>query len=107
MLIRGLEPLSGAAVMLERRAGRTPLAAGPGRLGQAMGIGPDHYGHDLDRPPLELRPGWDVPEALVEVTGRVGVRKAPEWPLRFLVRGSPGVSRGRAHPGDPAWLQAR
>lgn len=104
VLIRGLEPLEGIRVMDARREGRRPLAAGPGRVGQALGVGPGLYGHDLQRPPLELLPGWDVPDPLVRVTGRVGVRKAPEWPLRFLVAGSPGVSRARCLPGDPSAL---
>ena len=104
VLIRGLEPLEGVGVMDTRRAGRRPLAAGPGRVGQALGIGPDLYGHDLRHPPLELLPGWTVPDALVRVTGRVGVRKAPEWPLRFLVADSPGVSRARCLAGDPSTL---
>jgi 3-methyladenine DNA glycosylase Mpg len=30
----------------------------------------------------------------VLVTARVGITKAAEWPLRFLVAGSPYVSRG-------------
>lgn len=101
VLLRGMEALEGAEVMKERRGGRTPLAAGPGRLGQALGVDASHYGHDLTLPPLEILPGWAVAEARVGVTGRVGVTKAPEWPLRFFVRGSPGVSPGRAHPGEP------
>lgn len=101
VLIRGVEPLEGMEVMRRRRTGRTPLAAGPGRLGQALGVTGELDGHDLTRPPLELLAGWAVPDELVVRTGRVGVSQAPEWPLRFLVRGSPGVSRARPHPGAP------
>lgn len=101
VLLRGVEPLTGLEVMRRRRGGVDPLAAGPGRLGQALGVTDALYGHDLTRPPLQLRPGWSVPEDRIRVTGRVGVGKAPEWPLRFFVEGSPGVSRGRAHRGDP------
>lgn len=104
VLIRGLEPLSGVPVMEERREGRMPLAAGPGRLSQALGADGSLHGHDLARAPLELLHGWGVDEGRVETTGRVGVSQAPEWPLRFLVRGSPGVSRARAHPGDGAGM---
>jgi DNA-3-methyladenine glycosylase len=102
VLLRGLEPLSGLEVMRERRQGGEPLAAGPGRLAQALGVTGELYGHDLTRGPLELRPGWILPDAAVEVSGRVGVGKVPEWPLRFYIRGSRGVSRSRAHPGAPA-----
>lgn len=104
VLIRGMEPLEGLARMARRRGGILPLAAGPGRVAQALGVTEALYGHDLLRPPLQFLPGWAVPDGLVAVTGRVGVTKAPEWPLRFLVAGSPGVSRGGAHPGDPASL---
>lgn len=104
VLIRGIEPLTGADVMSVRRKGAEPLAAGPGRAAQALGVDMSLYGHDLSLPPLRLHPGWAVPDTQVVVTGRVGVAKAPEWPLRFFVEGSPGVSRGRVHPGDPSCL---
>jgi DNA-3-methyladenine glycosylase len=107
VLIRGLDPLAGEEVMSRRRSAKTPLAAGPGRVGQALGVTDALYGHDLTRPPLELLPGWTVPDGLVGTTGRVGVRNAPEWPLRFFVLGSPGVSRARAHPGDPTALPSQ
>lgn len=104
VLIRGMEPLTGLDVMRERRRGSEPLGAGPGRLGEALGIDAGLDGHDLRLPPVQLLPGWAVPEHQVGVTGRVGVAKAPEWPLRFFVAGSPGVSRARAHPGDETLL---
>lgn len=93
VLLRGLEPLVGTDAMARRRRGRTPLAAGPGRLCEALGITGDLYGHDLLHPPLLLQPGWTVPGARVGVGGRIGVRAAADRPLRFYVLGSPGVSR--------------
>lgn len=93
VLIRGVEPLSGEDVMSDRRHGRDPLAAGPGRVGEAFGISGALYGHDLSRDPLRLLSGWHVPDDLVEVTSRVGVSAAADWPYRFYVRGSSGVSR--------------
>jgi len=93
VLIRGLDPLEGEDEMKRRRGGRMPLAAGPGRLCQALGITGSLYGHDLARPPLVLAPGWAVSDADVEVSGRVGVRLAADYPYRFFVRGSRGVSR--------------
>jgi len=94
VLVRGIEPLSGEEVVRRRRRGRRPLSAGPGRVCQALGITGVLDGHDLGSPPLVLSPGWQVPDGLVEVSGRVGVRTAGDWPARFYVRGSPGVSRG-------------
>ena len=92
VLLRGAEALVGEDVM-ERRRGRRPLLAGPGRLCQALGVKGDLYGHRLDEPPLRLAAGWKVADDAVEVSGRVGVVAADDWPLRFFVRGSPGVSR--------------
>jgi DNA-3-methyladenine glycosylase len=93
VLVRGIEPLSGVETMAERRMGRAPLAAGPGRLCQALAIDGSHNGHDLSDPPLRLRAGWHVPDGLVGVSGRVGVGAAAQSPLRFYVVGSSGVSR--------------
>jgi DNA-3-methyladenine glycosylase len=79
--------------MRRRRGGREPFAAGPGRLCEALAITGELYGHDLGRPPLVLATGWGVPDRLVGVSGRVGVRVAADWPSRLYVRGSSGVSR--------------
>lgn len=97
VLIRGVEPLEGLDVMERRRGGRRPITAGPGRLCQALGIHGAHDGHDLSGGEVRLEPGWAVPAAVVRVTGRVGIRTATDWPLRFYVSGSPGVSRP-SHP---------
>lgn len=94
VLIRGLEPLEGIDVMASRRSHHTPLTAGPGRLCEALGIGGALYGHDLCDPPLQLWRGWTVPDGVVGVSGRVGVRAAADLPFRFYVLGSFGVSRG-------------
>ena len=100
VLLRGLEPLEGAEAMARRRGRRSPLAAGPGNLARALGVDGTLYGHDLRHEPLHVGPGWSVESDRVEVTGRIGVGAAAHRPLRFLVRGSPGVSRGR--PARPA-----
>jgi DNA-3-methyladenine glycosylase len=93
VLLRALDPLVGLDAMAERRGREGALASGPGRLCQALGITGDLYGHDLTRPPLTLRPGWKVPDAEIAVSGRIGVRAAADWPLRFFVRGNSSVSR--------------
>ena len=93
VLLRGVEALEGAEIMERRRGGARPLGAGPGRLCAALGITDALYGHDLREPPLVLASGWDVPDELVGVSRRVGVSVAADWPYRFYVRGSHGVSR--------------
>lgn len=92
VLLRGLEPWEGRSVMAQRRGRRTLLAAGPGRLCQALAIDDALYGHDLSAPPLRLLAGWRVPADRVCRSGRVGVSVAAGLPLRFFVAGSPGVT---------------
>ncbi len=93
VLLRGLELVAGFDTAARRRGRRDHPADGPGRLAQALGVTDGLYGHDLAAPPLELLPGWSVPDAAVAVTPRVGIRKAADRLLRYHVRGSPGVSR--------------
>jgi DNA-3-methyladenine glycosylase len=93
VLLRGLDPLEGHDVMAGRRRGKRPLASGPGRLCEALGITDQLYGHDFAAPPLELIPGWALHDRWVAVSGRVGVRAAGDWPLRFFVRECASVSR--------------
>ena len=95
VLLRGIEPVEGIDIVVARRGGREPLAAGPGRLCEALAITGDLYGHRLNQEPLELVAGWQVPDSLVGVSGRIGVSAAAERPFRFYVLGSPGVSRHR------------
>lgn len=92
VLLRGLEPLEGEDVMARRRHGRRPLAAGPGRLCEALAIDASCNGHELCRIPLRLESGWAVEDRWVAVSGRIGVGAAADRPLRFYVAGSPGVS---------------
>lgn len=96
VLVRALEPLEGLETMAERRSGRTgDLASGPGRLCQALGVTGGLNGHELDGEPLELLVGEPVDRDAVQSSGRVGVTRAAEWPLRYFVRESPHVSRAR------------
>lgn len=106
VLLRGLEPIEGGELMTERRAGRTPLAAGPGRLCQALGITEVLYGHDLRATPLVLRSGWRVEDDRIGVSGRVGISQAAERPYRFYLRGSPGVSRPDGWGSDRATMES-
>jgi DNA-3-methyladenine glycosylase len=94
VLIRALEPLEGADLMRRRRgdARLEALTSGPARLCRALGITGAHNRLPLQRPPLLVRRGRRVPDERVEVTPRIGIRKAADWPLRWLVADSPFVS---------------
>lgn len=104
VLIRGLEIVVGRDVAAERRGRDDHLADGPGKLCRALGVTGALDGHALTESPLEILPGATVEDARVRRTGRVGIRSAVSWPLRYLVAGSPGVSRARVHPGDASSL---
>lgn len=95
VLLRALEPISGIETMIERRGVRDVrlLAAGPGRLTQALAITGAHDGADLLREPFALAP----PPAAVEVVAspRVGISRATEVPWRYSLAGSSLVSRPR------------
>ncbi|MGH2349711.1 MAG: DNA-3-methyladenine glycosylase [bacterium] len=94
VLLRALEPLEGLNRMRSRRGVDDPrgLAGGPGRLTQALGIGPQHNGHDLTAPPLYLAQG-DTTGIRVRASARIGISAATGRRWRFLVDGSPFVSR--------------
>jgi DNA-3-methyladenine glycosylase len=94
VLVRALEPTRGLDRMRERRGLAEPrlLAAGPGRLCQALGVTRSHDGLPLDRPPFELRGREDKPEI---VSGpRVGISRAADLPWRYGLAGSRYLSRG-------------
>ncbi|MGY8777855.1 MAG: DNA-3-methyladenine glycosylase [Longimicrobiales bacterium] len=96
VLLRGLLPVEGIGMMARRRSGRAPIAAGPGRLGQVLGISDDLYRHDLCDPPLRLLPGWAVEDDGVCVSARIGISVAADRLHRFYVRGADGVSKHHA-----------
>ena len=109
VLIRALRPTHGLARMRARR-GLPPehtddrvLCAGPGRVGQALGITLAHYGLALNEPPfVVLAPPADAPRAEVLSGPRIGISKAVELPWRYGLAGSPHLSRRFGAPRPPA-----
>jgi DNA-3-methyladenine glycosylase len=101
VLIRALEPVAGVAVMRRRRAGAPDrlLCAGPARLCAALGVTGALNGVSLTRGPLRIVRDPARHRVAVAVSTRIGVARAADWPLRFLVVDSPWVSRA---PGMPA-----
>lgn len=97
VLVRAIEPVGGLSLMRTRRGARrdVDLTSGPGKLCQALGIDGALDGTRLDRGSLRILAGPPVDEAGVDVTPRIGITRAAEWPLRWLVRGNPYVSQGR------------
>lgn len=83
VLIRALEPVDGQDGMRARRGGRSELTNGPGRLTQALAIGPEFQRHPLDTPPLRIVAGGRVPEESIRRSPRIGISRAVELPYRF------------------------
>ena len=90
VLIRAVSPLDGVDLMRTRRpkARRDrDLANGPGKVCAAMAITREHDGVALTGGTrLTIHAGDAVPDSGVLVGPRVGITKAVDWPLRFVVR---------------------
>ncbi|MFL5556648.1 MAG: DNA-3-methyladenine glycosylase [Gemmatimonadaceae bacterium] len=98
VLVRGLEPLDGLALMHKRRPrvkNTVDLTNGPGKLCTALGITGSMSGKSLQRKPLVIREGERVPDDKVDITTRIGITRSADWPLRWIVTGNRFVSRGR------------
>lgn len=96
VLLRAVEPLEGLRVMRRRRSGATDrhLCAGPGRLCQALGITRVRLdGLLMPRSPVHILPPEPGSEAEIVATPRIGITRAVDWPLRFVIRDSPWASR--------------
>jgi DNA-3-methyladenine glycosylase len=93
VLLRALEPTEGLATMRRRRGGVADrqLCAGPGRLCQALGITRSLDGTPMRRSSVTVLPADAAPA--VVASARIGITKAADWPLRFVVGGSPWASR--------------
>jgi DNA-3-methyladenine glycosylase len=96
VLIRAIEPLFGLDVMRERRGLQEAhlLCAGPGRVGQALGITRTLDGASLAAPPFDLSAASsDGPRPSIARGPRIGISKAPDVPWRFGLKGSRYLSR--------------
>src|ERR1019366_9885770 len=95
---RALQPVSGLELMRARRkTARKPeqLANGPGKLTLALGITRAHNGADVTRGALVVREGEGSGPIEIAVTPRIGITRAAELPLRFLMAGNGFVSSAR------------
>ena len=104
VLFRALEPIQGVEAMARARgvsidAARDlrRLTSGPGRMAEAFGITIQRdNGKDLTSPASDL---WIADEGFrprrIVITARIGITKAAERPLRYLIAGNQFVSGRR------------
>jgi len=95
VLLRAVEPLTGTLHMRRRRGVETDrlLASGPGRLSVAFGITQAENGSPMQSSAVVVEPAEAVPDAQVLETPRVGISRAADLRLRFVIRRSPWLSR--------------
>jgi DNA-3-methyladenine glycosylase len=81
---------------MRRRRGRVPdraLCAGPARLCEALGVTGRQSGAPLHRGQLRIVRDAAARRVRSSAGPRIGISRARDWPLRFVVVGSPWVSR--------------
>jgi DNA-3-methyladenine glycosylase len=95
VLIRALEPVEGLDVMRRRRGGVDDLllCSGPGRLCQALGITRSLDGSAMRGSAAVVRQGPGLSPREMTTTPRIGITRAAEAPLRFVLRESSHLSR--------------
>lgn len=93
VLIRAIEPLAGIDAMRERRGVEElrRLCSGPGKVCQALGITQRHNRLALDAPPFTLLARAEA--FAVQAGPRIGISRAMETPWRFVLAGSPYLSK--------------
>lgn len=99
ILIRALEPMKGARIMMKRTKKKIPdpsMTRGPGNLSKALGIDVSKSGTPLNSQTLYLTDdGFVYKRHQVVSSPRIGVDYAGEdalLPYRFYVKGNPYVS---------------
>lgn len=95
VLLRALEPLVGLDLMAQRRGTgiTTALCSGPGKLGQALGIGPQDNARAFQYADFCIQSGQD--ELCIKIVSgpRIGISHATGENWRFGIRGSAYLSR--------------
>ena len=99
ILFRALEPIQGMELMFKLRGISADtdlrrLTRGPGRLAAAFGITRDRdNGKDLtsSRSDLYIADDGEAPPEVL-ITKRIGIKKAADMPLRYIVPGNKFVS---------------
>lgn len=99
ILIRGVEPLEGTDIMLERTGKKKldeTLSRGPGNVGKAFGFHRSQCGLSLQSDELYIADdGYKTDKKMIVASPRIGVAYAGEhalWDYRFYIKGNKFVS---------------
>lgn len=94
VLIRAAEPLAGIEIMQELRATEKTgeLLKGPGNFARAFGFTSEDTFKSCCTPELFIQKDKNVALKEIFATPRIGISKAVELPLRYIIKGSPFVS---------------
>ncbi len=101
VLIRGIEPIEGIALMSRNRYGRRKvtgqekinLTSGPGKICIAFGITKKNNGVDLTGDRIFLAEGGDADNFSVVCSQRIGIKKSRELEWRFFIEGNNYVTK--------------
>ena len=87
VLLRAVSPLEGVETMRRRRGSvaERDLANGPGKLCRALGITRALDGVPMVESEVRIERPAAFESAAIRVTPRIGITKAVDWPLRFLL----------------------
>lgn len=85
VLLRAVRIIKGEDLVRTRRGGpdHRKLSDGPGKLSQALAINGSLDRQRMRGSPVRIGPGALIGD--VRVTPRIGITKAADWPLRFLM----------------------
>jgi DNA-3-methyladenine glycosylase len=99
VLIRGIEPVEGIHVMLQRFNKEKPdssIGRGPGNVSKALGISTQHSGLNLQGKQIWLANDNATPNINILTSPRIGVDYAADhaqWLYRFFIEDHPQVSK--------------
>ncbi|NTV02798.1 MAG: DNA-3-methyladenine glycosylase [Chlorobiaceae bacterium] len=95
VLLRAMEPVEGIERMRLNRRTEDPrlLMSGPGRLTQALGIGPDLYAESLLGQRCWIEDAPEVPPEMIGTSQRIGISRSTHLPWRKFVSGSAHLSK--------------
>lgn len=94
VLIRALEPVENASLMMKNRkgAGLNQLTNGPGKLTQALLITLAHNGKPVFEGNLTVHPYQECSPDEIAVTTRIGISQGTDLPWRYYLKNNPFVS---------------